>query len=402
MIRFEWKKIFERRLNVLAMLMGYVLIGVCVVMWISQSNFYDERTQTYVYGVDAVRLDQQRAEAQTDSLSEEYITQLVSKIQSRHLDLESDEAYGEVIRPLGDIFWVTAKNYTDMREGITDRNALNEIDLTDGAHFYEQRMKKITDFLNMDFSFGNYKECEKAYWIQKAEETAVPFRWGSRDIMGMVWDVTAPGLYLFFVVIICVSSVFSSEYESGAAHLLVTTKYGKNRLIWSKIVVSVLFTVGYLAVGIALALGAIGLVLGFQGADLPVQLWNTVIPYNLTVGQACAANFAVMLLVSVAIALVLLGCSAGIRSSLATLVIGMALIIAPAFFPMSKESGLWNHVNYLFPVRAVDFKTVLGSFVSYTVGNHVISYVGMIVIVYTVVSAAALLLIRRGWLGVKS
>ena len=402
MIRFEWKKIFERRLNVIAMLMGYVLIGVCVVMRISQSNFYDEKTQTYVYGVDAVRMDQQRAEAQTDSLSEEYITQLVSKIQSRHLDLESDEAYEEVIRPLGDIFWVTAKNYTDMREGITDRNALKEIDLTDGAHFYEQRMKKITDFLNMDFSFGNYKESEKAYWIQKAEETAAPFRWGSRDIMGMVWDVTAPGFYLFFVVIICVSSVFSSEYESGAAHLLVTTKCGKNRLIWSKIAVSVLFTVGYLAVGIALALGAIGLVLGFQGADLPVQLWNTVIPYNLTVGQACAANFAVMLLVSVAIALVLLGCSAGTRSSLATLVIGMALIIAPSFFPMSKESGLWNHVNYLFPVRVVDFKTVLGSFVSYTVGNHVISYVGMIVIVYTVVSAFALLLIRRGWLGVKS
>lgn len=101
MIRFEWKKIFERRLNVIAMLMGYVLIGVCVVMRISQSNFYDEKTQTYVYGVDAVRMDQQRAEAQTDSLSEEYITQLVSKIQSRHLDLESDEAYEEVIRPLG-------------------------------------------------------------------------------------------------------------------------------------------------------------------------------------------------------------------------------------------------------------------------------------------------------------
>lgn len=402
MIRFEWKKIFERRLNVIAMLMGYVLIGVCVVMWISQSNFYDEKTQTYVYGVDAVRMKQQCAEAQTDSLSEEYITQLVSKIQSHHLDLESDKAYEEVIRPLGDIFWVTAKNYTDMREEITDQNALNEIDLTDGVHFYEQRMKKITDFLNMDFSFGNYKESEKAYWIQKAEETTVPFRWGSRDIMGMVWDLYGLGFYLFFVVIICVSSVFSSEYESGAAHLLVTTKYGKNRLIWSKIAVSVLFTVGYITVGIVMALGAIGLVLGFQGADLPVQLWNTVIPYNLTVGQACAANFAVMLLVGVAIVLVLLGCSAGIRSSLATLVIGIALIIAPAFFPMSKESGLWNHVNYLFPVRVVDFKTVLGSFVSYTVGNHVISYVGMIVIVYTVVSAFALLLIWRGWLREKS
>ena len=74
----------------------------------------------------------------------------------------------------------------------------------------------------------------------------------------------------------------------------------------------------------------------------------------------------------------------------------MALMIAPAFIPMSKESGLWNHINYLFPVRVIDLKTVLGSFVSYTAGNCVISYVEMIVIVYLVISVIAVLLIRTG------
>ena len=397
MIRYEWKKIFERRLNVTAMLLGYVVLGFCVFVWISGASSYDEETQTYIEGIDAVRLDQQRVETQTDILSEEYITQLIQLIQSFGLDLESDEAYVKVSRPLGDIFWVIAKNYSDMREKTIDRNALNEIDLTDGARFYEQRIKKITDFLNMDFSFGNYKEIEKEYWIQKAEATKVPFRWGNRDIMDIIWDLAAPGLYLIFVTVICVSPVFSSEYESGAAYLLFTTKYGKNRLIWSKVAVSILFTVGYMVIGIALALGAIGMILGFQGADLPVQLWNPVIPYNLTVGQTCAANFAVFVLVSITIALVLLGCSAKIRSSLATLVIGMALMIAPAFFPMSYESGLWNHINYLFPIRVVDLKTVLSSYVSYTVGDHVISYVEMTVIVYIAVSVIALLVIRKGW-----
>lgn len=396
MIWFEWKKIFERRLNVIAMLAGYVLMGVCVFVWISQARFYDERTQTYIEGVGAVRLNQQHAQAQTDILSEEYVTQLIRDIQDVHLDLESDEAYTDVIRPLGDIFWVTAKNYTDMSEQMIDRNVLNTVDLAEGAQFYERRIKKITDFLNMDFSFGNYKEIEKTYWIQKAEETKIPFHWGDMDIMDMVWNLTAPGIYFVFVIVICISSVFSSEYESGAAGLIFTTKYGKSRLVWCKIAVSVLFSVGYMAAGIALGVGAIGAVLGFQGAELPIQLWDSVIPYNLTAGQACAANFAVLLLVGIAIALVLLCCSAGMRSSLATLVIGMALMIAPAFFPMSKVSGLWNHINYLFPIRAVDLKTVLGSFVSYAVGNCVVSYIDMIVIVYTVVSVGAVLLIRKG------
>lgn len=397
MMWFEWKKIFERRLNVAAMLLGYLLIGVCVFSYISQARFYDEGTDSYIKGVEAFHRSQERAAKQTEVISEEYMTWLIGEIQSYGMDLESDEAYSEVIRPLGDIFYFTAKHYTDMRQSISDRNALNRVDLTDGARFYEQRMEKIMDYLNMDFSYGNYKESEKAYWLQKAENTKIPFRWGGKSVMDLVWDIIEIGFYLWFVVIICTSSVFSSEHESGAASLLLTTKYGKDRLIWSKIAVAILFTAGYLSIGILPAVGVVGILLGFTGADLPIQLWNSVIPYNLTVGQTCLISFAMVLLVGITIALVLLCCSARLRSSLATLVIGMAIIIAPAFFPMSRESGLWNHINYLFPVRAVDLKQVLGAFVSYTVGDFVIPYVGMIVVVYAVISVVALVRIRGGF-----
>ena len=397
MIWFEWKKIFERRLNVAAMLIGYLLIGICVYNYISQASFYDERTDSYIEGVAAYRLAQERAAKQTDVISEEYMTRLIGEIQSHGMDLESDEAYIEITRPLGDIFYFAAKNYTDMRENIINRNALNHVDLTEGAQFYENRMKKITDYLNMDFSYGNYKETEKAYWIRKAQQTVTPFRWGSESVMNSVFDTVAIGFYLWFVVIICASSVFSSEYESGAAALLLTTKYGKNRLAWAKIAVMVLFTVAYVSVGLLAGVGVIGLLLGFEGADLPIQLWNSVIPYNLTIGQVCLGSFAMVVLIGVVLVLILLCCSAQLRSSLATLVIGIALIIAPAFFPMSKESGLWNHINYLFPVRIVDLKAVLGSFVSYTVGDFVIPYVGMVVIVYSVIGVVALALTRKGF-----
>lgn len=397
MMWFEWKKIFERRLNVAAMLLGYLIIGVCVFNYITQESFYDEETDSYVEGIAAYRLDQKRAAKQTDVISEEYMTRLIGEIQSYDMDLESDEAWEKVIRPLGDIFYFAAKNYTDIRERIIDRNALNQVDLTDGAGFYEQRMKKITDYLNMDFSYGNYKEAEKVFWIRKAEHTMTPFRWGSNGVFDSIFDTIAIGFYLWFVIIICTSSVFSSEYESGAALLLLTTKYGKNRLVWSKIAVVVLFTVGYLSIGILTAVGVIGLLLGFAGADSPVQLWNSVIPYNMTTGQTCFGNFAMILLIGLTLALVLLCCSARLRSSLTTLVIGGAIVIAPAFFPMSKESGLWNHINYLFPVRAADFKAVLGSFVSYTVGDFVISYLGMIIIVYSAIGVVALALTKRGF-----
>ena len=401
MMRYEWKKIFERRLNVLAMLSGYLLIGVVVFSYISQERFYDAATDSYVEGIEAYRMEQELARLQTDVITEEYVTELIGDIQSRGMDLESDEAYAEIIRPLDDMFYFVSKNYTDMRKSVTDLSALSRVNLRDGAKFYEHRMEKITDYLNMDFSYGNYTEAEKAYWLERAEHTNIPFRWGSKTVMSRLWELIFAETYLWFVVVICTSSVFSSEYESGAAYLLLTTKYGKDKLVWSKIGVSVLFTVGYLMVGALLALVPNMLFLGLPGADLPVQLWNSVIPYNITIGQTCLGGFGLGLLIAVTIALTLLCCSAGFRSSMATLVIGAAVIIAPMFFPMSKESGLWNHINYLFPGRAFNLKEMIGLYVSYAAGNVVISYAAMVVIVYVVISITALLLIRRMFVRVK-
>ena len=397
MMLFEWKKIFERRLNVVAMILGYLLIALCVFLWISQASFYDEETDSYLGGIEAIRSEQEWAKGKTDVISEAYITQVIREIQSHEMDLESDEAYREIARPLGDVFYFIVRNYTDMDERYIDRNVLMEIDLTDGAHFYEQRMRKIREYLNRDFSYGNYKEAEKDFWIQKAENIVTPFAWGDKCIMDMVLSSVATGFYLVFVIAICTSAVFASEYESGASSLLLTTKYGKDRLIWSKIAVSVFFTIGYLSLGILLAVVVIGVLFGFPGADLPIQLWNSVIPYNLTIAQMCLGSFALLLLIGITIASIQLFFSATLRSSLATMVVGTVLIIAPIFFPMSNKSGLWNHINSLFPVKVASLKEMLGSFMSYTVGDYVISYVAMTVIIYTAIAISALLLIKRGF-----
>lgn len=401
MMRFEWKKIFERKLNIAAMILGYVLIAFCLFNFITQASFYDQDSQAYVYGIDAYRLSREAAENGPDFISDEYATRVIKEIQSCNMDLESDDAYVKIIRPMGDLFYFLSRNYTDQRESIIDRNILNTVDLTDGSHFYDQRMKKITDYLNTDFSFGNYSSAEKEYWIRKAQDTNTPFAWGDKSTMDTIWLIIGIGFYLLFVIIICVSSVFSAEHESGAANLLLTTKYGKDRLIRAKISVSLLFTVGYLLVGNLTAILAMGLLLGFSGRDLPVQLWNSVIPYNLTVGQACILNLGLVLLIAMAVALFLLFCSARLHSSLATLVIGMALLVAPAFFPMSKTSGLWNHINYLFPVRTIDLKGVLSSFISYGFGDLVIPYVGMIAFVYTLIGTVSLLFTRKGFVKIK-
>lgn len=110
--------------------------------------------------------------------------------------MDSDEAYRQVIRPKLDILHVLCSNYMEMGYYV-DWNKLNGISTEGSIGFYERRMEKVEEYLKIAF-------------------------------------------YLMFVLAVCILPVFASEYESGAAALLLTTKYGKTKLIWAKISAAVL------------------------------------------------------------------------------------------------------------------------------------------------------------------
>lgn len=348
LIFYEWKKIFGRRFNVVVMLAGYLLIVICAVNWIRQRSFYTEEMQEYVYGTEAFQRSQEANKQLTEYLTEEYLTELVEEIQSQEMDLETDDAYLQILRPRMDILYVLCSNYMDMGEYVS-WNRLNEISTEGGIGFYERRIQKVENFLNQSFSYGDYSEEEKAFWLEKEQEVTTPFRWGDKDAMSNVWDAILIAFYLLFAVAVCISPVFASEYESGA--------------------------------------------------DLPVQLWGTVIPYDWTVGEACWVTLAMLLLIALTVGLFTCLLSSRMKSSMITLVITFTLLIGPAFLPMSKESRLWIQINYLFPVRVMQTRDMLGVLNSYQFGSMVLSYLGMAVIVYLLVGIISFCGIPNGFAG---
>lgn len=357
MIYYEFQKIFKRKMNVIAMLAGMILILVCAVNYVRNESFYDADSDSYVSGIQAFPMQEKKSSEMTDYLTEEYLTGIVKNIQEKDMDLESEEAYLEVIRPKTELMHILCRNYMDMGEEV-DWERLNEISTEGGIQFYERRIEKVEEYLNMDFSFGNYSEAEKAFWLKKENEVEIPFLWGSKSAMDSMWTLIESGFYLMFVIAICIAPVFASEYESGASALLLSTKYGKTKLIFAKIIASVLFSLVYVALGIGMGIAVMGITVGFHGSNLPVQLWDTIIPYHWTIGETLVISFA---------------------------------MIGPAFLPMSKESGLWNHINYLFPVRVMLMKDAISTLNSYQFGPIVFSYLGMAVLVYLLVSVLSFL-----------
>ena len=396
MIYYEFAKIFRRKVNVIVMLAGIVLMVVCAVNYVRQEPFYDKASGTYVNGREAFRLEEKTNNEMADYLTEEYLTGVVEGVQEKHMDMESDQAYEQVIRTKEDLISLICKNYADVGDEI-DWNKLNEISTENGMGFYERRLDKVEEYLNMDFSYGNYSEAEKEFWMEKEKEVQTPFAWGDKTVMNKIWTMMEVGFYFLFVIAVCTAPVFASEYESGASALLLTTRYGKTKLIYAKILASVLFALVYTAVGLGIGVGILGLAVGFHGAELPVQLWDSIIPYDWSIGKTLWISFAIILLMGLMISLFTMLLSARVKSGLSTLVIMFALLVGPAFLPMSKTSSLWNHINYLFPVRVTMTKDVISTLNSYQFGPVILSYLGMAVLTYVVVAVISFFGIGNGF-----
>ena len=251
-------------------------------------------------------------------------------------------------------------------------------------------MEKISDYLNLDFSYGNYTEKEKEFWLDKAEQVETPFAWGDTRVMDTARVIIGISFYLLFVIAICIAPVFATECESGAVALLLTTKRGKTTLITAKVLTAVLFAMAYMSVSIGSALLMLGVIIGFWGSELPVQLWSVGSPYNWSVGKVCVISVLIMLLLALTITLLTLAWSSRLKSGFMVLVLDFLLLMGPVFLPVSKSSGLWNHILCLFPVYAMNNRDIVGSFISYQFGGIVLSYMAMILLVYSVISIVSL------------
>ena len=389
LLKFELKKIISRKVNLVAMALGMLLIVFSNIALINGESLYLDEGH-YLEGVDAIKTQEEVENALTSELSEEFLTGFMQEYQQQIQNNPSEDGYDySLIADKRNLFALIAGNYAEFNEqwGWAD---LNDISTDNGIGFYESRMEKIKTLLNADYSYGNYTESEKEYWLQKAEAVKTPFTWGSKNTWDMIWSSIGLLFYQFFVISICLAPVFAGEYQNRTDALILSAKHGKTKLIYAKIMASFIFTSIDMALCSIVSIGINICMLGVGGWNLPVQLWNTIIPYQLTIIEACALNLLVLFLISFSLTAVSLMLSALFKSQLIALAVDILLYYGTVFLPFSKTSGLWNHIKYLLPMNSVELKNVLKAYNGYQFGNVIISYLWMIIIVYVLITIICL------------
>lgn len=412
LIGFELKKLLVRRTSLVAcagillMLCGIMALNIVQTRAVSDSG-------DVLNGIAAVAQQKAQADAHEGVLTVERVQEEVtayrelafSKVSPDEVAGLSDEAayalmrqaYGdEEFRAIYDPYYPYL--LSPWRVGsLEPYQVAAQLDAGAADGFYGAVADKLQRTL--DDGMGGtwvYSDAERAYWTEKQAAVDEPFAYGYAGGWGDV--LACIGFLSFAMVAICVAltPVFAGEYQDRTDAVLLSSRYGRSKLVVAKIAASLAFATAYFALSTVVVMGVALAFFGAEGADLPVQVLSLGIPYDLTMAEATFAAVGIAYLMTLGFAAFTLLLSSKLHSQLAIFAIDTALIFLTGMIPVGGNA-LLLHALYLFPINALVDQVLYNSLVSYQVGPFAFDLIGVVVAMYVLVLAICIPLAARAF-----
>jgi len=211
------------------------------------------------------------------------------------------------------------------------------------------RREQLRDSL---WEYYELSDREKAYWQAKDAEVELPLTYGYAagydSLTGMQGMYMTCMLMTFFIGISMVT-VFTDEHTRRTDQLILSTRYGKGKVYFAKILagslvvfgVNVLFT-GTLIAGKFFSYGPEGFGAAIQ------SVWTPWYSYPLTIGQAFLLMTGILLLSSVMTAVFAMLLAELLENSVGAMAVVVGLLFAARLVPVPPSLGILSQAwNYL-------------------------------------------------------
>ncbi|MDP4152026.1 MAG: hypothetical protein Q8865_01105 [Bacillota bacterium] len=173
----------------------------------------------------------------------------------------------------------------------------------------------------------------------------------------LCYDFSIILVFICIMLIFCLSPIFSQEYSSGADSVILTTKYGKSKLIKAKIITAYIVSTSILFIFAVTLFIAYYFIYGFTGSKCNIQLSTIYLTsaFNLNFLGLWGLVFLYGFIgISVMTAITLLVSSKS-NSPFYALSIALIIFFVP-WIDISKISILIEKLFMLFPINLVDAK----------------------------------------------
>lgn len=409
LIRFEIKKICSRR--VVRVSLGFILVMLCVILGfniVSQYTLNPDRVGEEYEGAAAIAQIRADAEALAGPITDERATEVLRAYKS-FIDDEG-EVKGEyrydrdVPGDKAEEYWrfhATHGAYLSLlvRPWMVGyqmpASVAATIDDSASVDLYGQVRTKIASQLGAAGGAFTYTEAEKNFWEDKESDVSVPVEYGYAGGWMDFLDLVQFLVFALLAVVIVCASVFNVEYREKTDAVLLSTKFGKTRLGYAKVLAALIVSsVLYWLAALLLLVVPLAF-FGADGAGLHLQIINLAYTYNLTLLEASLACCLVGYLAMLGLLGLTLALSSRVRSSMGILAAGVAIVIIPAFVP-NLYNNVANHVLFLFPYNALNPYNLF-DMVSYAIGPVVVELPIVACVLYATLFVAGSLLAARSF-----
>ncbi len=188
LICFEFMKVFKKRSFLCAVMLMMVMLVIVPCLTISENNWINE-DGTEITGMAAIRAKRDSLKNSSCDLTAEKLQSVITNYQSTYADPASfikedgtvgswinNAAYAKYIQSDSEIKFLIDMAFTSEGEAY-DYYAIGNMNPADAENFYENRMEKVEEYLNMDYSYGNYSETDKEYFMTRNEKLTIPFHY---------------------------------------------------------------------------------------------------------------------------------------------------------------------------------------------------------------------------------
>ncbi len=315
LLKFELRKIFAKRANLLAV--SFILVLSLILSFSTLQNMHaTDGKGTEGSGKAAVEIDKRIAQEYAGTLTDEKVQKMMTEFKPAH-----------------DLHGMNAK-YLYMNA--TQSAAFSRFSGMNG----NWNGSSVSDV----FGDEEIKIGYTAGWLQTSQNLAKVL------------------IALSFVLILITAPVYSGEY-GGVDAIILTTRYGKTKCASAKIIASFMASFFITAIILAVNLLFAVTVYGIDGLDCSILFAHQdfvegYIPFNITCGTVIKYQILLAFLSALAVTGISLIFSAFCKNQMIAFVASAALYVLPILLPISEASPLYR-VIVLSPIYYVQYISIM-------------------------------------------
>lgn len=383
MLRFEIKKILSKSINKIVLIALIAVTLAAGLLAIRDVKYINENGET-VSGFTAGQKLKELKNQYKGDLNEEVLQEVIEQNRSMKESSANEDVALQKSQGFSDIKQMITLAFCNFDE--YDYYMADKVSTEDVKDFYQRRITGLEEYLNSEEMKNAFSDEEKTYLINLYRETDTPLHYEYADGWKTVLDSQyLPTLMTAVVVLIgfMVAGIFSDEFQYKADAVFFSTKFGRNKAIVSKIGAGFIVTTGMYWISMLLYSAVILIILGFGGANCPVQTglsnWSSI--YNLTYLQDYFLTMIGGYIGMLFILTLAMFISAKCRSTVLAITVPFVLSCIPMFL---GRVSVFSRIASFAPDQLLRISKSLEDFTLVTIGGKIFGYIAVIIPIYLV------------------